>query len=59
MIHYIGITLNEEEDIKIIKNILNGNIDIKKIAENGHNFVKENYTPEQFTKYILETINYI
>ena len=58
MIHYIGITLNKEKDKKILENIRNGEIDIEKIAKNGYEFVKKNYSPEGLTKYILETINY-
>ena len=59
MIHYIGITLNKEKDTKILENIRNGEIDIEKIAKNGYEFVKKNFSPEGLTKYILETINYI
>tara|TARA_Y100000589_G_scaffold329639_1_gene376796 strand:- start:564 stop:2342 length:1779 start_codon:yes stop_codon:yes gene_type:complete len=58
MVHYIGITLNKEKDKKILENIRNGEIDIEKIAKNGYEFVKKNYSPEGLTKYILETINY-
>jgi FkbM family methyltransferase len=59
MVHYIGITLNKENDKKILENIKNEKIDIKKIAQNGYEFVKKNYSPLGLTKYILETINYI
>ena len=58
MIHYIGITLNPEKDRLLIENIKNGKIDIEKIAQNGYEFVKKNYSPSDLTKYILETINF-
>ena len=59
MVHYIGITLNKENDKKLLENIKNGKIDITNIAQNGYEFVKKNYSPLGLTKYILETIKYI
>ena len=56
MIHYIGITLNSEKDKLIIEDIINGKIDIKKIAQNGYDFVKKHYSPIEFSKYILNII---
>tara|TARA_B100001175_G_scaffold312698_1_gene319124 strand:- start:3042 stop:3302 length:261 start_codon:yes stop_codon:yes gene_type:complete len=58
MVHYIGITLNPEKDRLLIKNIKNEKIDIEKIAQNGYEFVKKNYSPLGLTKYILEIINF-
>ena len=59
MIHYIGITLNIEKDKLIIENIIKGKLNVEEIANNGYNFMKKNYTPDNFTKYILKSINYI
>jgi len=59
MVHYIGITLNIEKDKLIIENIIKGKLNVEQIANNGYNFMKKNYTPNNFTKYILKSINYI
>ena len=58
MVHYIGITLNNEKDKLLMENIINGKINVKKIAKDGYEFMCKYYTPEAFTKYILNNIDY-
>tara|TARA_Y100000768_G_scaffold189704_1_gene142102 strand:- start:4215 stop:6011 length:1797 start_codon:yes stop_codon:yes gene_type:complete len=58
MFHYIGMTLDSEKDMKIINDIIDGKIDIKQIAQNGNDFVRNNYTPKEFSKYVLKTVNF-
>jgi len=58
MKHYIGFTLNIEKDKIIMDDIKSGKIDIEKIAKEGHEWAKNNYSPKSMGEYILNIINY-
>ena len=54
MVHYIGVTNDTEKNVQIFKDILDGKIDIEKIANEGKKWAMENYTPDKVAKYILD-----
>ena len=56
MVHYIGLTLEEEKDLQLIQNIIDGKIDIDTIANNGHEWLKENMMPEHMFQYVYNII---
>ena len=55
--HYIGFTLNKEQDLKILDDIVHGRIDTEKIARQGKKWAEENYTPKEVSSYILDVLN--
>ncbi len=55
-VHYIGITNNEQEVRSIINKIINGEIDIEKIAREGKKWALKHYSPKGLANYILSKI---
>lgn len=56
MEHYIGFTLDKIHDTQIMFDIVNGSIDVEKIARQGQEWANAYYSPNALSSYVLQTI---
>jgi hypothetical protein len=56
MEHYIGFTLDKIHDTQIMFDIVNGSIDVEKIARQGQEWANTYYSPSALSSYVLQTV---